>query len=203
MNRKEFFNELAPSWDERFYTPELVTHLRYKLVPLFRVQPGSKILDVGAGTGGIVPFLLEALGPGGRIWSIDFAERMVEIGRKKFENEKRVIFEVQSVETLPYEDQFFDQIIAFGVFPHLEDKARALREMNRVLKTQRTLVIAHALSSAEIRNHHKDATPVSKDFLPEREEMERLLNRAGFQMVRLIDEPKCYFCEALKIQSAR
>jgi ubiquinone/menaquinone biosynthesis C-methylase UbiE len=199
MNRKDFFNELAPSWDERFYTPQLVDHLRNKLVPLFHLQEGAHILDVGAGTGGIVPFLLEVLGPQGNVCSIDFADGMVEIGRKKFKDEKRVTFEVAAAESLPYEDQFFDHVVAFGVFPHFEDKALALREMNRVLKIQRTLVIAHALSSAEIRSHHKNATPVSNDNLPGKCEMENLLEEAGFQMTRLIDEPKCYLCEAVKI----
>ena len=201
MNRKDFFNEMASSWDERFYTPQLVDHLRNKLVPLFRLQKGAHVLDVGGGTGGIIPFLLEALGPEGKIWSIDFAEGMVEIGRKKFQGEKRVIFEVAAAESLPYEDQFFDQVIAFGVFPHFEDRAGVLREMNRVLKLQKTLIIAHALSSEEIRNHHKNATPVAKDFLPEKEEMESLLEKAGFQMLRLIDEPKCYLGEGVKIKT--
>ncbi len=201
MNRKEFFNEMALSWDERFYTPQLVDHLRNKLVPMFRLQEGARVLDVGGGTGGMIPFLLEVLGPEGKVWSIDFAEKMVEIGKKKFHNEKRVTFDVAAAESLPYEDQFFDHAVAFGVFPHFEDKALALREMNRVLKIQRTLIIAHALSSEEIRNHHKNATPVSNDFLPEKEEMESLLAGAGFQMIRLIDEPKCYLCEGAKVRT--
>jgi len=201
MNRKDFFNEMALSWDERFYTPQIIDHLRNKLVPLLRLQQGAHILDVGGGTGGIVPFLLEAVGPEGKIWSIDFAEKMVEIGRKKFRGEKRVTFEVAAAESLPYEDQFFDHVVAFGVFPHFEDKAPALREMNRVLKIHRTLVIAHALSSAEIRDHHKNCTPVSRDFLPGKCEIENLLEEAGFQLTRLIDEPKCYLCESVKIGS--
>ncbi len=201
MNRKDFFNEMAASWDERFYTSQLVDHLRNRLVPMFRLHEGRRVLDVGGGTGGMIPFLLEVLGPEGKVWSIDFAEGMVEIGRKKFQGEKRVAFEVAAAESLPYEDQFFDHVVAFGVFPHFEDKALALREMNRVLKIQRTLVIAHALSSAEIRSHHKNATPVSNDFLPGKCEMENLLEEAGFQMTRLIDEPKCYLCEAVKIRT--
>jgi len=200
MNKKDFFNEMASTWDERFYTPQLVEHIRNKLAPMFHLQKGAQILDVGGGTGGIVPFLLEVIGPKGKIWSIDFAEGMVEIGRKKFKDEKRVTFEVAAAESLPYEDQFFDQVVAFGVFPHLDDKAVALREMNRVLKIQQTLIIAHALSSEEIRNHHKNATPVSNDFLPEKSEMKKLLESTGFQMIRLIDETKCYLCEAAKVR---
>jgi len=197
VDKKEFFNQMAAGWDEKFYVPEMRERLP-QLVSLFRLQKGAKILDVGAGTGGIVPYLLEAIGPEGSIWAIDFAEEMVKIGRKKFLEESRGIFEVASVEDLPYKDRFFDQVVCFGAFPHFEDKAKTLEEMARVLKPRGTLVIAHALSSTALRNHHQNCAPVSKDFLPEEGEMRSLLERAGFRVKRLIDQPKCYLCEGLK-----
>jgi len=197
MDKKEFFNQMAEGWDERFYSPEMRERLP-QLVSLFQLQKGAKILDVGAGTGGIVPYLLEAIGPEGSIWAIDFAEEMVKIGRKKFLEESRVIFEVASVEDLPYKDRFFDQIICFGAFPHFEEKPKALEEMGRVLKPGGTLVIAHALSSVALRNHHQNCAPVSKDFLPEEGEMRFFLERAGFRVKRLIDQPRCYLCEGVR-----
>lgn len=197
MDKKDFFNQLASTWDERFYTPEMRDRLP-QLVSLFQLQKGAKILDVGAGTGGIIPYILEAIGPEGCIWAIDFAEKMVKIGRKKFRKESRVIFEVASVEDLPYKDRFFEQIVCFGAFPHFEDKGKALEEMNRVLKSQGALIIAHALSSAALRSHHQNCAPVSKDFLPEEDEMRSLLERSGFQLQRLMDQPKGYLCEGVK-----
>jgi len=197
MDKKSFFNQMAGGWDDRFYNPEMRERLP-QLVSLFQLQKGAKILDVGAGTGGIVPYLLEAIGPEGSIWAVDYAEEMVKIGRKKFLEESRVIFEVASVEDLPYKDRFFDQIVCFGAFPHFEDKEKALEEMNRVLKARGILIIAHALSSVALRSHHQNCAPVSRDFLPEEDEMRVLLKRAGFQLNRLIDQPKCYLCEGVK-----
>jgi len=197
MDKKIFFNELAADWDQRFYKPEMRQHLA-QLVASFHLQKGARILDVGAGTGGIIPYLLEAVGPEGSVWAIDFAEEMVKIGRKKFQEESRVIFEVASVEDLPYKDQFFARVVCFGAFAHFEDKARALKEMGRVLKTQGTLVIAHALSSEEIKRHHQNCGPVSHDFLPAESEMKRLFEEAGFTLRRLIDKPKCYLVEGVK-----
>ena len=197
MGKKEFFNQMAEGWDAKFYSPEMMERLP-QLVSLFQLRKGAKILDGGAGTGGIVPYLLEAIGPEGSIWAVDFAEEMVKIGRKKFQKESRVIFEMASVKDLPYMDRFFDQIVCFGAFPHFEDQGKALQEMNRVLKPQGTLIIAHALSSVALRSHHQNCAPVSKDFLPEEAEMRSLLEKAGFQLQRLIDQPKCYLCEGFK-----
>jgi ubiquinone/menaquinone biosynthesis C-methylase UbiE len=169
-----------------------------QLISLFQLQKGAKIIDVGAGTGGIIPYLLEAIGPEGSLWAIDFAEEMVKIGRMKFQKECRVVFDLASVENLPYRDQFFDHVVCFGAFPHFGNKERALEEMGRVLKTGGSLVIAHALSSVALRSHHQNCGPVSTDFLPEEGEMRALLKKAGFQVKRLIDEPKRYLCEAVK-----
>jgi ubiquinone/menaquinone biosynthesis C-methylase UbiE len=198
MDRKTFFNELAAQWDQKFYTPELLAHLEKKLVPLFHLHPASRVLDVGGGTGGIIPFLLQALGPKGEVHSIDFAEKMVGVARMKFAGEPRVSVQVASVENLPFEDHFFDHVVCFGVFPHIEDRPRALREINRVLNFSGALVIAHALSSQEIRAHHKGASPVSRDFLPEEEELRKMLADNGFVVERLVDESRCYCCEAVK-----
>ncbi len=200
MDKKSFFNQMAGSWDQRFYTGEMEEYLP-RLVSLFQLRSGARILDVGAGTGGIIPYLLRAIGAQGYVWGVDFAGEMVKMGRKKFQQEGRVRFDLASVEHLPYKHRAFDHVVCFGAFPHFENKAKALEEMGRVLKPEGTLIIAHALSSAEIRRHHQNCAPVSRDFLPDESEMRALLEECGFRLQRLIDRPKCYLCEGIKISS--
>jgi ubiquinone/menaquinone biosynthesis C-methylase UbiE len=200
MDKKSFFNQMAGSWDQRFYTGEMEKYLS-RLVSLFQLRFGARILDVGAGTGGIIPYLLRAIGPQGYVWGVDFAGEMVKIGRKKFQQEGRVRFDLASVEHLPYKHRAFDHVVCFGAFPHFENKAKALGEMGRVLKPEGTLIIAHALSSAEIRRHHQNCAPVSQDFLPHESEMRALFEECGFRLQRLIDHPKCYLCEGIKPSS--
>ena len=197
MDKKTFFNQMAATWDRHFYTPGLKQHLE-ALVPLFHLRPGSKVLDVGAGTGGIIPYLLQAIGPEGSVWAVDFAAKMAEIGGKKFEGEPRVRFYLAAVESLPFSGEFFHHVVCFGAFPHFAHKHLALQEMHRVLMTDGTLIIAHALSSQEIKKHHMGAGPVSHDFLPEKREMRSLLESTGFRVLQLIDRPKRYLCEAQK-----
>lgn len=197
MDRKTFFNEMASGWDERFYTRELKDRLP-GIISLFNIKSGERILDVGSGTGGIIPYLLDALGLNGIIHAIDYAEEMVKIAREKFAQESRVVFHVCSVEALPFENGFFDRVICFGSFPHFEDKAVALKEMHRILKSPGSLIIAHALSSEEIKNHHKKAKPVKYDCLPDEPEMRLLLKEVGFSIIRIIDQKGMYLCRAIK-----
>jgi ubiquinone/menaquinone biosynthesis C-methylase UbiE len=198
ITRKDFFNQLAPDWDQRFYTSELKERLK-SLVLDFHLQKGSRVLDVGSGTGGIIPYILQNIGKQGSVWAVDFAEEMVGLGKEKFRHDPRVDFQSASVEALPFDDQFFDHVVCFGALPHFEDKGTALIEMGRVLKTGGNLIIAHALSSQEIKNHHKGSSPVALDCLPEESEMRTLLTNNSFQMTRLIDRPKYYLCESIKL----
>jgi hypothetical protein len=61
------------------------------------------------------------------------------------------------------------------------------------------LIIAHALSSPEILNHHHNtSSAVALDVLPPESEMRRLLHRAGFTDISITDEPGYYLCLSSK-----
>ena len=197
MSREAYFNQAAESWDQKYYTPELEAFLE-ELVPKFGLKPGQRILDAGTGTGVLIPFLLKAIGSSGSITAIDYAENMIKMFRSKFSSLRNVKVELQRVEELDLPAETFDVAVCFGLFPHLERKTRALMHLHRVLKRRGRLVIAHALSSTEINEHHKRESPVTRDVLPGETVMKRLLRRAGFSEVRITDVPGLYLCLATK-----
>ena len=198
-SRQSFFNEIAETWDKRFQTWELTNFLK-RLLPTFGLMEGQKIMDAGTGTGILIPFLLHAVGPTGHITAIDYADKMIEVCRSKYGNRSNVSLAVQKVEQINYSSESFDVVTCFGLFPHLENRQEALRQMNRVLKRGGRLIIAHALSSTEIKAHHHNASAVvAKDALPSRSKMRRLLKQAGFYRIRIIDKPGCYLCLSDKL----
>jgi ubiquinone/menaquinone biosynthesis C-methylase UbiE len=199
MSRIAYFNEAASTWDEKYGTPELASFLD-ELVPKFGLEPGENVLDAGTGTGVLIPYLVEAVGPSGSIMAIDYAEQMVDICKSKYSNLENVKIDLQDVEKLTLPPDTFDAATCFGLFPHIENKEKALTQINRVLKNGGKLIIAHALSSAEIKAHHKNTSlAVSQDMLPEEEDMMRLLNHAGFFNVNIRDKPGRYLCTSKKL----
>jgi demethylmenaquinone methyltransferase/2-methoxy-6-polyprenyl-1,4-benzoquinol methylase len=201
MSRKAYFNEIAETWDEKYCTPELITFLK-RLVSNFGLKPGQKILDVGTGTGVLIPLLSKAVGIAGSITAIDYAENMVKVCRSKYSHIRNVAIKLQDVEDLYIPSESFDAITCFGLFPHLEDKVKALNNMYRALKPGGKLIIAHSLSSKELGDHHNNASPaVMHDLLPERPEMMHLLKSAQFINVYIKDEPGCYLCLSKKPDS--
>jgi ubiquinone/menaquinone biosynthesis C-methylase UbiE len=195
--RREFFNKAAPTWDKTFYNTKLTDFLT-GLVPKFGIKPGQKVLDIGSGTGILIPFLLDAVGSSGHVTAVDFAEKMVEICKANYADRPNLTVMVQNAENLRFPDESFDAVTCLGLFPHLENKDLALKQFNRVLKPGGKLVIAHALSSHEIEHHHRNAPVVTNDVLPSVQEMCKMLRQAGFENVGITDITGCYLCMSTK-----
>jgi ubiquinone/menaquinone biosynthesis C-methylase UbiE len=198
MSRKAYFNEHANTWDRRFHTPSLSSFLE-TLVPQFGLESGQKVLDVGTGTGVLIPYLIREVGPAGSVTAIDYSENMIQVCKTKHSHLKNVTVELKNIEEDAFPTESFDAVICFGVFPHLENKEKALRNINRTLKPSGKLVIAHALSSEELKAHHNNASSaVVHDVLPEKAEMIQLLEQTGFAEISIKDESRCYLCVAHK-----
>jgi len=199
MSRKTYFNKAANSWDKRFHTPNLSSFLE-KIVPQFGLEAGQNILDVGTGTGVLIPYLIREVGPAGSVTAIDYSENMIQICKTKHSHLKNVSVELKNIEEDAFPTESFDAVTCFGLFPHLENKQKALQNINHMLKPGGALIIAHALSSKELKTHHNNASSaVIHDMLPKDTEMKQLLEQTGFTQISIKDEPGCYLCLAHKV----
>ena len=196
-DRKAFFNQRAHIWDEKFCTHKLQEFL-CKFISKFNIKPGQRVLDIGTGTGILIPHLVKAVGSSGSIIAVDFAEKMIEICKEKFSSFPNVKIGQQNVESLSFQSEYFDVAICFGLFPHIENKEKALSRINHVLKKEGKLIIAHALSSNEIRQHHRGIFEVANDVLPDEQELRNQLTSAGFNANLIEDIEGSYLCIATK-----
>lgn len=197
--RQAFFNQAAENWDKEYISPKLQVFLK-QFVQSFGILAEEHVLDVGTGTGILIPFLLEIVGSKGHIKAVDYAKSMVDICKNKYSHLPNVSIQVANVENLPFPDALFDAVTCFGLFPHLDNKKVALQQFYRVLKSKGKLIIAHALSSEEVKTiHKKNAHPaVANDVLPNKNEMWNLLNQADFTRIQIIDKKGSYLCTSIK-----
>jgi ubiquinone/menaquinone biosynthesis C-methylase UbiE len=195
-SRKNFFDNHASSWDEKHHRA-MEAELG-RVVKWFGLSEGDSVLDVGTGTGVLLPLIREAVGPGGRVAAMDFAFRMLEEAKRRSVPHVKNLVNA-SVDAIPFGASVFDQITCFSSFPHFPKKERALREMVRVLKPGGSLSIAHLKSMEEIRELHRQVGgAVSNDELPGPEVLRELMNRAGLKEVSIINQPGKFLARGRK-----
>ncbi len=115
------------------------------------VGAGSDVLDVGAGTGRLTDWLLDA---GGRVTALDQAPAMLEVARQRLGDRATVV--VGDARKLPFERRFDLAIAgwAFGHFCHwfsedaLGQIAAAVGEMERVVRAGGDAVIIETYGTA-------------------------------------------------------
>jgi ubiquinone/menaquinone biosynthesis C-methylase UbiE len=197
MSKKRFFDNIAEEWDDRYSTQDLHARLE-NIVSKFKLKKRARVLDVGSGTGILLPVLLECIGDEGTLTAVDFSEKMLSKAHAKFGATSKIRFCQSSVEDLPFDSSLFDYVICFAAFPHFEDKSRALSEMHRVLHRSGKVFIAHALGSRALKHHHQSSPEVAHDVLPEEAEIKKLLVKCGFDDISVSDSENSYICKGKK-----
>ncbi|MFW6140073.1 MAG: class I SAM-dependent methyltransferase [Acidobacteriota bacterium] len=191
MDRKTFFDKEAQNWEQGHQCEKERAKLR-RMIPYLSVQKGDQVLDAGCGTGRLIPYLKKSAGRTGRIVEMDFAQKMLDIAKKKYSN-SNICFVQSDAQHVPFKEKVFDVVICFALLPHIPDKQRALREFKRILKPNSLLVVAHTMSREELNAFHKKVKgPVTQDLLPEKKEMEGLFLNSGFESISITNKPSLY-----------
>ncbi|MGH9442781.1 MAG: SAM-dependent methyltransferase [Thermoanaerobaculia bacterium] len=160
-------------------------------IPRLRLEPESRVLDLGCGPGGPLTFIVDRAGC--RAAGIDLSEAAVASAISRAESlglSGRIDFRVADLNgALPFEARSFQAAISIDVVLHLRDRAAAFREVARVLSPGGRLlftdagVVSGAITASEVRRRsvHGFTQFVAPGF------NERSLQLAGFRLVESAD----------------
>ncbi len=173
----EFFDRLAPDWDanEVRSTPQRVKSILSKLP----IRKGARVLDLGTGTGVLVPYLSEMVGEEGRVVGIDLSEGMLAEARRKFGSLDNVEFLKLDFEEeeLPGE---YDVVMLYSVYPHLHDPAATMEWLFKMNMTpDGVIVIAFPCDEKFINDIHHERKSES-DHLPPAAVLAERIREWGF-----------------------
>lgn len=196
MSQKEFFDRHAHKWDELYCQNEPAEFS--DLIRRFQIRKGDWILDVGTGTGILLPYLNRLTGKEGKLFALDFSSEMLSVAKSKLPH-SGIEFVNSDVGNMPFDCEIFDRVICFACFPHFGNKPKSLQEMSGVSKKGGKLFIAHLLSSQEIKEHHFNAgEEVKDDVLPENSSMIKMMSKLKLKGIKIIDQPSLCFAQGEK-----
>lgn len=181
-----YFDERADSWDESGCSGE--SRVQGAVLSLVDLKPGDTVLDLGCGTGVMIPFYLAA--QAGKIVAVDVSEKMVERAREKFGNEPSVELRASDALSLD-EGERFDAAVIYNAYPHFPDKLALVEKVYRLLKPSGRFVVAHGSGKDAINRHHEAvAAGVSCGLRAASEES--VLWADKFEIEALVDTPGFY-----------
>ncbi|WP_067726340.1 class I SAM-dependent methyltransferase [Oceanobacillus damuensis] len=123
-NRAAFWNKKSRDmWDNGS---------RKDIVPLLssHLKQGSKVLDIGCGDGYGTTKLYQS---GFQVTGIDLSEEMIRLANTR-RKERNISFMQGDVNEIPFEDNYFDAVMAINVLEWVENPLQAINELKRVVK---------------------------------------------------------------------
>jgi demethylmenaquinone methyltransferase/2-methoxy-6-polyprenyl-1,4-benzoquinol methylase len=188
LSDREYFNQRAKDWDTVCIHD--LKKVKY-IIDLVDIKPSDKVLDVGTGTGVLIPHIVQCFNDG-HVIGVDVSENMLEIAKKKVSS-KNVQFYHGDVLEIDW-NTTFDIIICYSMFPHFkEHKMKAIKHLSQLLNKDGKLCIAHSQSRNEINQLHlKAGEEVKNDRLPEMSILENAFNANYLEPIKVLDN-ESYF----------
>ncbi len=154
MNENNIVNAFYQKYDEdkrlndRQGYVEYITTMKYIHKYL---EPGMKIIEIGAGTG---RYSLELAKEGYQVTAIELVERNIEVFKNKIQNLDSIqIIQGNAMNLECIADESMDITLSLGPMYHLfskEHKRKALEEAIRVTKKGGIIMIAYCLNEATV-----------------------------------------------------
>jgi SAM-dependent methyltransferase len=188
--QRELFDELYHLFDPPL--PEGVPERLERIVASAEIAKGNNVLDVGTGTGVLVP-LIQKYGPA-RVFACDLSAAMLRQLKRHYSNVEAIVSDIREL-ALP--DLILDVVFINACYPNIVDKVGAFTNLARMTRPAGRMVISHPLGKVFI-DSLKEKVPFPLDDFPEKSEAEILFEPFGFSIKEFVDESELYILVVTK-----
>lgn len=189
---------LAGAYAYHEYRKQRLAQEAARLWDLLALRPGSRIGDVGAGSGDLTALLAQRVGPAGRIFVAEIDP--VRLRRLQKRKQKAGWNNVEVIEARPdncnLPESTCDAVFMRGVYHHLTDPAAMDASLLRALRPGGTLAVIDFPPRLLLAPWTPKGIPSNRGGHGiQRALMTEELERAGFDAVRTVDKwPGGFYC---------
>lgn len=182
--QRDFFSQLIHVFDPPL--PEGVPARLLQIVASARIEKASTVLDVGTGTGILIP-LIQTYKPA-LIYACDLSDAMLTHLRKQYPYVKTLAADVRDLHLL---SQSLDVVFLNACYPNIADKQGSFDNISRMMKSGGRLVISHPMGKSFI-DSLKEKSPFPLDDFPNKADARTLFEPYGFKIEAFTDDPQLY-----------
>lgn len=136
----DVYDEYLPLTFMTFSSDE--NEIRNKMVDRLKLEPGQRVLEVGAGTGRTSKYIAQRLDGRGHIFVHDISRGILRKAVANLRDEQvDRSYVLSNAVYLPFPDGHFDAVFHFGGLNMFSDVKRALAEMTRVVRPGGRVVV--------------------------------------------------------------
>ncbi|GEM_PF-1262047 len=177
---KSPFNEFIDKADVRSSVRHTLD-LGY-LIQMLNIPPGSKILEMGCGSGWISTFLAKL---NFKVHCIDISREMIEVTKERAKREnllKNITFTISDFDTFSSKDKF-DAVLFYDCLHHSEDKFKTIKNAYNNLKDNGIVVLFEPnwIHGHKYKNHIDECGRLEQGLF--KYKWTKLIKKAGFKKV--------------------
>ena len=197
--KANFFDvEVGSEWSSKDYGSKELEKVG-RIFEAASLTEGDKVLEPGCGSGRLTRLIADITGESGRVVAADISSKMLDQARLRVQGLTNVTLVLGAVEDVTSEWGIFDVVLCHNVFPHFDDKQRALSILVQALRDGGRFIVSHFMSSSEVNSLHRKTNPaVAHDFLPDHDQMKKLFESSGMFVEYISDDEKGYLLKALR-----
>lgn len=184
-----FFDSVAENWDS---TNHLDSGVLEKIIDIAGVSANKTVLDVGCGTGVLIPFFLKRQVR--HITALDISEKMLHKAKKKY-HDSDILYVCSDILSFG-SNETFDCVVAHNAFPHFLRQHETVEKLKALTSCGGTLTVAHSISRSDVLKCHENVPEISVE-LPEAQTLADMFGD-DFEKFTVISDEKCYIVSATK-----
>jgi len=188
--QRDFFSDLVHLFDPPL--PEGVPERLDRIVAAADIVKGDVALDLGTGTGILVPIIQEY--DPEKIFACDLSDAMLTRLKEQYSYAQTLLADARDL-TLP--DGSIDVIFMNACYPNIVDKRATFANISRMMKQGGRMIISHPMGKSFI-DLIKDRAPFPLDDFPDKNRAGKLLRPFGFEIEEFVDEPELYIMKAIR-----